>query len=56
MTLTQQRRYLNLTTNSFNILFFAKGMVSYKQIISSRFDVGLKGTCSLVGREFLNTW
>jgi len=34
--LTQQWRYLNLSKNSFYILFPAKGIVSSGQIISSR--------------------
>ena len=34
--LTQQWRYLNLSKNSFYILFPAKGFVSSGQIISSR--------------------
>jgi len=41
MMLTQQWRYLNLTRNSFYILFPAKGIVSYRQIISSRLYVRL---------------
>jgi len=47
MTLTQQQRYLNLTTNSFHILFHEKGVVSYGQIISSSLYIRLKETCSL---------
>ena len=47
MTLTHQLRYLNLTTNRFHILFPAKGVVSYGQIISSSLQIRLKGTCSL---------
>ena len=39
MTLTQQWLYLNLTRNSFHILFPAKGGVSYKQVISCRLYV-----------------
>jgi len=39
MTLTKQRRYLNPARNSFYILFPAKGIVSYRQIISSRLYV-----------------
>ena len=54
MTLTQQRLYLNLNRNSFYILFLAKGIVSYRQIISSRLCLRIKGTCSLVSRELLN--
>jgi len=45
MTLMQQWRYLNLTRNSSYILFPAKGIVSYWQIISCRLSVHLKGTC-----------
>jgi len=54
MTLTQQWRYLNLTRNSFYILFPAKGIVSYRQIISNRLYVRLKGTGSHAGRALLN--
>jgi len=54
MMLTQQWRYLNLTRNSFYIMFPVKGIVSYMQIIFSRLYVRLKGTCSLVGRALLN--
>jgi len=39
MTLTQQWQYLNLTRNTFHILFSAKGIMSYRQIISSRLYV-----------------
>ena len=42
MTLTQQRRHLNLTRNSFYVLFLAKCIVSCRQIISSRLYVRLK--------------
>jgi len=49
MTRMQQWRYLNFTRNSFYILFPAKCIVSYKQIISSRLYVRLKETCSLAG-------
>jgi len=49
MTLTHQWRYLNLTRNSFYILFLAKDMVSFRQIISGRRYGHLKGTCSLPG-------
>jgi len=45
MTLTQQRRYLNLTRNSSYIIFPAKGIVSYNKIISNRLSVHMKGTC-----------
>jgi len=55
MTLTQQYRYLNLTRNSFYILFLVKDVVSYTQIVSSSLYVRLKGTCSLVGRALWNT-
>jgi len=41
--------------NSFCILFPAKGVVSYGQIISSRLYVRLKVTCLLAGRALLNT-
>jgi len=37
-----QWRYLNLTRNSFDILFPAKGIMSYRQIISSSLYVRLK--------------
>jgi len=47
MTLTQQWRYLNLTRKSFYILFPAKGIVSFRQIIYSRLCVRLKETYSL---------
>jgi len=43
------------TRNSFYILFPAKGILSYWQIISSRLYVCLKRTFSLAGRELLNT-
>jgi len=59
MTLTQQWQYLNLVRNSFYILFPAKDISSYRQIISSRLYVHLyvhlKGTRSLSSRELLNT-
>jgi len=42
MTLTQQLRYLNLTRNSFYILFLAKRIVIYRLIIYSRLYVRLK--------------
>jgi len=38
-----------------NILFPAKGIVGYRQIISSRLYVLLKETCSLAGRALSNT-
>jgi len=40
--------------NSFYILFLAKYIVSYRQIISSRLYVRLKETCSLAGGTLLN--
>jgi len=55
MTLTQQWQYPNLTRKSFYILFPAKGMVIYRQIISIRLYVRVKGTCSHAGRALLNT-
>jgi len=55
MTLTQQWGYLNLTRNSFYILFPAIGMMSYRQIISSRLYVLLEGTLSFADRALLNT-
>jgi len=55
MTLTQQWRYLNLTINSFCILFPAKDIMNYTQVISSRHYVRLKGICSLASRELLQT-
>jgi len=54
MMRTQQWRYPNLTRDSFSILFPAKGIVSYRQIISSSLYIHLIGTCSLAGRELLN--
>jgi len=50
MMLKQQWQYLNLTRNSFCILFLAKGIMSYRQIISSHLYVHLKGTCSVAGQ------
>jgi len=55
MTLTQQWRQLNLIGNSFYILFSAKGIVSYRQIISSRPYVRLQCTYSLPRRVLSNT-
>jgi len=54
MTLTQQWWYLNLTRNSFHIIFPAKGIMSFRQGISSRLCVHLQ-TCSLASRELLNS-
>jgi len=55
MALTQQWRYLNLTRNSFHILFPGKGIMSYRQIFSSRLYVFLKETCSLASGALVNT-
>jgi len=55
MMLTQQWRYFNRTRNSFYVLFPAKGIMSYRQIISIRLYVRLKGIYSLAGRALLNT-
>jgi len=55
MMLTQQWRYRNLTRNRFYILFPAKGVVSYRQIISSGLYVRLTGTFSLAGQALLHT-
>jgi len=49
------RPCLHLTRNSFYILFPAKGIMSCRQVISSRLYIRLKGTCSLAIRELLNT-
>ena len=46
--------YLNLIGNSFYILFPRKGIMSYKEIISSRLYVRSKGTCPLASRALLN--
>jgi len=54
MTLTQQWRYLNLTRSRFDILFLTNGITCYRQIISKRPYIRLKGTCSLAGRAFSN--
>jgi len=43
-----------LYENSFHTLFLAKGIVSYRQIISSSLHIRLKGTCSLADRALLN--
>jgi len=55
MALTQQWKCLNLTRNSFYILFPAKVIVSYRQVISSRFYVRLNKTCPLASRALYNT-
>jgi len=55
MTLTQQWRYLNLTRNSFFVLFPVKRIMSYRHTISSRLYVLSKGTYSLASRALLNT-
>jgi len=54
MTLTQQWRYLNVTRNSFHILFLAKDIMSCSQIISSRLCVCLKVTCCFARRALFN--
>ena len=54
MTLTQQWLNLNLTRNSFHILFPANGIMNYSQIISSCPYVGLKEHYSLASRALLN--
>jgi len=41
--------------NSFSILFPAKGIVNYRQIIPNRLYVRLKETCSFVGQAVSNT-
>jgi len=46
--------YLSLTRNSFCISFRAKCVI-YRQNISSRLYVVLKGTCSLASQARLNT-
>jgi len=43
------------STDTFTSLFPAKGIVSYRQIISSGRYVLLQGTCSLASRALLNT-
>ena len=55
MTLMQQWQYLNLTRNSFYILFPAKGIVSYRQIIYNCLNICLSKTCSLASRALWNT-
>jgi len=42
ITLTQQRRYLNLLETAFASLFPEKGIMNYRQIISSRLYVRIK--------------
>ena len=42
MTLTQQRRYLSLTKNSFYTFFMANVIVRYREFISSPFYVRFK--------------
>jgi len=46
---------LMLTQLWFNIIFPAKVIVSYWQIISSRLYIRLKETCSLASQVLLNT-
>jgi len=41
--------------NRFYIFFLAKGIMSYRQIISIRLYVRLKGTFSLASRALVNT-
>jgi len=55
MALTQQWRYLKLTSNKFYTLFPAKDVVSYRQVISISLYVYFKGTCSLSRRALLIT-
>jgi len=55
MTLMKQWRYLKSTRHSFYILFLAKGIASYGQVIPSHLYVRLKGTCSLASQALLNT-
>ena len=58
MTLTQQWRYLKsctLVNISFISNFLPKVSFEFRQIVSSRLYVHLKGTCSLAGRALLNT-
>jgi len=55
LMLTQQWRYRNLASKSFYILFRAKGIISYRQIISSRPYVRSKGICSLAVAEHFET-
>jgi len=45
-----------LARNSFYILFPAKGIVSYRQIISRSIYVRLEGTWSLAGRALKHRW
>jgi len=49
MMVTQQEQNLNLTRNSFYVLFPAKGMMGYRQTISSCLYDRLKGTCLIDG-------
>jgi len=55
MALTEQWRYLNFTRNRLYIVFLAKDIMSYRQIISRRLYVRLKVTCPLASRALLNT-
>jgi len=43
MSLTQQWWYVNLTRNSFYILFPAQGIMSYRKIISNRLCIHFAG-------------
>jgi len=53
MMLAQQWQCLNLARNIFYILFPSKGVMSYKQIISSRLYIYLKETCSFARQALL---
>jgi len=52
MTLSQQWRYLNLTRNSFYILFLAKCIMSYRQIISNRLYIRIKKLVHSLAEHF----
>jgi len=54
MTLTQQSQHLKLETG-FYILFPAKGIASYRKIISGHLYIYLKGSWSLAGHALLST-
>jgi len=58
MTLTQQWLYLNLITyqKQLSPLISYRGIVGYRQIISSRLYVLLKGTCPRADRALSNTY
>jgi len=42
-------------SKQFSYLFLAKGIMSYRQIISNSIYVSLEGTCSLTSQALLNT-